>query len=407
MIGKLRLKIVVAVMVVSVALLTALFAVQYRSTREKLEGESVQMMKTIAARPLDPDRQETLSDGIYLPYFAIQMDRRGVYMATGSSQYDLENRNFVLGMMDLAEAMDASVGLIPGYSLRYYRTQSADSRIFVFTDTTVESAVLANLARDSLMLGSGCALVILLLAVLLAVWAVRPVEKAWAQQRQFVADASHELKTPLSVILTNAELLEQQAHGDAALPVGNILTVSRQMRELVQRLLELARADNGSLRDSFAPVDMSDLTREQALLFEPLCFEQGKQLHWDVQPDLWVRGSALYLRQAVEVLLDNACKYTRGNWIALTLKKQGNGLILAVTDPGEPLSREERKLIFKRFYRADTARQGGSFGLGLAIARSAVQEHRGRLWVESRQGVNTFYISLPRLLPPAEKSCNS
>ena len=78
MIGKLRLKIVVAVMVVSVALLTALFAVQYRSTREKLEGESVQMMKTIAARPLDPDRQETLSDGIYLPYFAIQMDRWGV-----------------------------------------------------------------------------------------------------------------------------------------------------------------------------------------------------------------------------------------------------------------------------------------------------------------------------------------
>ncbi len=234
---------------------------------------------------------------------------------------------------------------------------------------------------------------------LLARWAVQPVEKAWQQQKQFVADASHELKTPLTVITTNAELLLQSDGdaGDKQRFSGNILAMARQMRRLVEGLLELARGDNGGQNMPMELLDLTALVEESCLIFEPVAFENGLGLETGLSPAVQVKGSAGHLRQVVEVLLDNAVKYAQGpGTIQVALSAQAGFCRLMVANPGLEIGKEELEKIFHRFYRGDQARSGDSFGLGLAIAQSIVAAHRGKIWAESSGGTNRFFVQLPR-----------
>ena len=234
-------------------------------------------------------------------------------------------------------------------------------------------------------------------------WATRPVEKAWAQQRQFVADASHELKTPLAVIMANAELLQnaEYAEQERLHFSESILIMSHKMRELVERLLELARADNGQSKTDFAPIDFSTLVSDAVLPFEPLFFEKELTLESDVAPGVSVRGDAQHLRQTVEILLDNAQKYSLPGTVKLTLGAHDKSrCLLTVENPAEEISAAELKDIFKRFYRLDKARTGsdsGSYGLGLPIAENFVTEHGGKIWAEYKNGVIIFNVLLPVL----------
>lgn len=205
-----------------------------------------------------------------------------------------------------------------------------------------ERSVIANLVKNSLLIGALSFAVFLVVSLLLARWAVRPVELAWERQRQFVADASHELKTPLTVILSNAQLLGE-AEGDPALRSRlreNILSMSARMRSLVESLLDLARVDSGLAGQTLSRVDLSRVVSEAILPFEPLFYERGLALSSSVEPGIAVKGSAERLSQAVGVLLDNAQKYASpGGSVSVTLSRQGRGhCLIAVENSGEPLS---------------------------------------------------------------------
>lgn len=275
-------------------------------------------------------------------------------------------------------------------------------RRLVFADVTSERATLRNLLETCAIVGLLCFGAFLCVSALLAAWMVKPVDKAWEQQRQFVADASHELKTPLAVIMTNAELLQSPgwAEGEQAKFLDSILTMSRQMRVLVERLLELARADSGQRGAAVETVDLSALAESALLPFEPLFFEQGLTLSGEIEPGVAVRGSGPQLRQVADILLDNARKYSGAEGrVMVVLKRAGKRHCrLSVSSPGEALSKNELKDIFKRFYRADKARsRDGGFGLGLSIAQSIAEQHHGRIWAESGGGLNTFCVELPAI----------
>ena len=269
---------------------------------------------------------------------------------------------------------------------------------YVFADISSEQAVLQNMIHICILVGVIAFGAFLLLSMALARWAVKPVEKAWQQQRQFVADASHELKTPLTVIMTNAELLSDpdslpQQQGQLA---QNILTMSRQMRRLVEGLLELARVDNGAVQKAFEPVALSTLVEDAILPFEPVYFERGLSVKTRIQEGLTVQGSGEHLKQVVEILLDNAMKYSDEGAVWVTLQRQGNAILLKVANPGEAMDEESCRKIFERFYRLDAARSmDGSYGLGLSIAKSIVEDHRGKIWAESKNGWNIFTVQLP------------
>ena len=201
--------------------------------------------------------------------------------------------------------------------------------------------------------------------------------------------------------MTNAELLQDAEKPEArAQFTENIVVMAREMRGLIEGMLELARADSGARREADAAVDFSRLVGRALLPFEPIFFEKGLSLSGEIGKGIVMRGSEAELIHLLEILLDNAQKYSApGGAVWVRLAKNGPGhCLLAVSSPGEPLSPEARRNVFKRFYRVDEARsRDGSYGLGLSIAEAVVKRHRGRIWADSGEGRNTFLVQLPTI----------
>ncbi len=401
MLKKLRLRFVCINMVIVLVMLSVILGTVLHSTRQNLIRESEAMMRSVAENPLQLNWPGSSSSR--LPYFTVRISLTGEVRVTGTSYYNIEDTELLTALLTEALNSEESTGQIKDYNLRFYRTMQPGAEYVIFADISSEKATMRGLWKNSLMVGGAALGVFLLISILLARWAVKPVDEAWRQQKQFVSDASHELKTPLTVILTNAELLQDPSYGEAerARFADNILTMSHQMRGLVEGLLDLARVDNGAVQTSFARVDLSALTESALLPFEPLFFEKGLELKSDIAKDVFCKGSQSHLRQVTDILLDNAQKYSSSGSVEVRLEKQGHShCLLSVTSPGEPLSPEECKAVFKRFYRGDKARSmDHSYGLGLAIAESIVAEHRGRIWCQGGDGKNTFFVQLPTESP--------
>lgn len=399
MLKRLRWKFVGITMLIVFVMLLVIFGTIFRFTRSNLEADSIRMMEEIAEDPFRLGRPGEGEDRVHLPYFTLQIGPLGEILATGGGYYDLSDREFLADVMIAALEAQVQTGILEEHGLRFYRVSTPVSHCLVFADISSEQATLDALVRNCVLIGTAGLLAFFVLSLLLARWAVKPVEQAWIQQRQFVADASHELKTPLTVIMTNAELLRDpdQPETDRAQFAASILTMSRQMRGLVEGLLDLARVDNGSVKLHFETLNLTELVADGVLPFEPVFFEQGLTLQCRLERELRLWGSRDHLRQVLDILLDNAQKYsTPQGLVSVCLSRQGNHALLSVSNPGEDLSREELRDIFKRFYRVDQARTlSGSYGLGLPIAEGIVRLHKGKIWAESRDGIITFFVQLP------------
>lgn len=399
MLKRLRVKIVCFTMAIVTVMLCVIFGLTYYFTKSNLEEESLRMMQLASAGPFQPGRPGERLEGLQLPHFTVQIDESGRVTAMGNGYYDLSDEDFVMELLREARAVGAQAGVLKSYDLRFLAVVIPQGQLFVFADMSMERAALSSLTRTCLGIGVLSLIGFLALSLYLARLAVRPVERAWRQQKQFVADASHELKTPLTVIMTNAELLQSAEQSqEARLRFSdNILAMSRRMRGLVEGLLELARVDNGAIKTAFREVDYSALISDAALPFEPLYFEQELGLTCRIESGIRVRGSESHLRQVAEILLDNAMKYASPKAeVEILLKRQGRHCLFRVSNPGDPIGQEDLKHIFERFYRVDKVRSmSRSYGLGLSIAQGIVSEHHGRIWAESADGINRFCVLLP------------
>ena len=398
MLKKLRVRFICIIMAIVTVMLLAIVFTVIHYTRTNLEQESFRIMESVASDPMQLGAYSEEQNGEF-PYFALQIGRRNEVLAINGGYFDLSDEAVLQDLLLQTLNSEESEGELPEYHLRYCRRVTWDSCTIAFADMTGEDRTVARLTRACAGIGVASFLIFLLISVLLARWMVKPVETSWQQQRQFISDASHELKTPLTVILTNAELLQSPDYApeEKSRFSANILTMATQMRGLVEDLLDLARVDGGMTRAVWEQVDYSALVENAALPFEPLYFESGLELVSDVEPDIFVHGSADHLRRVTEILLDNARKYSDPGRVTLTLKRQNkNQCTLCVANPGAPIAPQDLQNIFKRFYRADAARsRDGSYGLGLPIAEGIVNAHGGRIWAASAGGMNCFYVTLP------------
>ena len=387
MIRSLRRKFIAMTMAVFTALLCVIFGLVIHFTGQNLQAESVRFLRSAAADPLQPGPPGQVRQ----PCFIIRATPWGQSIqSTGG--FDLSDEQMLSDIVALAASAPEPLGVLDQYDLRYFRSQSPTELTLVFMDISAERAAMRNLRLTCAGIGLLALGLFWAVSFLLARWAVRPVERAWEEQRQFVSDASHELKTPLTVILTSAELM--QTDPDPQHP-RSILAMSRRMRELVESLLELARVDNGAVRAAFGELDLSALVADELLPFEPLYFECGLTLESQLEEGLHISGSDRHLRQVLTILLDNALRYSPENAaVRVELTRQGSSALLTVANPGE-LTREQCRSIFRRFYRADPARTAGGSGLGLAIAQGIVADHGGKIWSDSREGTVTLNVSLP------------
>ena len=398
MIRRLRLKFVCITMTIVTVMMTLMFCFQYRTTQVGLEQSSIKALQAAAQGPMGALRPGFGREGDQ-PCFILSLNAWGGLLVDGDKYYDLTDEAMNVAIYNAAYTDGQAYGVLEEYGLRYYRAETPVELRYVFTDIQLEQQTLGQLLRSSVAIGAVGFTGFLIISILLANWAVRPVERAWEEQRRFVADASHELKTPLTVILTNAEMLQEPGHEEAQRQQfsESILTMSHQMRSLVENLLQLARADCGQTKPERTVLDWSRTLERAVLPFEPVYFEQGLLLESDIESGVTLAGNEAQLSQVAEILLDNARKYSApGGIVRLTLRTQGRQAVLAVASPGAILTAQQCRDIFRRFYRVDEARsRDGSYGLGLSIAERIVSDHRGKIWAEGRDGINTFFVSLP------------
>lgn len=398
MIRKLRLKIVgISVVTVAAVLICALVVLTLSTRSQMSQGSEARLYAALEGKL---DRSE-LPGSSGLPCFVAEVYSGGTLRLSGSSYYNLENQELVTEIVQTALEQDSDSGVLKDYSLRYLRRVGALSVRIAFTDCSVEQATVRSLLLRSVLIALAALVILTGLSYWLAGFAVRPVRRAWQEQKQFISDASHELKTPLTVILSSSELAAEERDPEKTRRyVEGIHAESLRMKGLVEDMLTLARTENGTNQVQSA-VDLSDTVLESVLAFEPVAFESGRELSYDIQPGLETQGVAVQLRRLADILLDNAVKYAAaGTSIRLLLRREGRNALLQVENRGETIPAEKIPHLFDRFYRADESRAGGEgFGLGLAIAQNIAKNHGGSIGCTSEDGVTRFTVTLP--LPKA------
>lgn len=285
-------------------------------------------------------------------------------------------------------------------SVRYVKAVEGSKVKIAFNNLGASSGNLVVFAVSVLGALTLGIIVYFLFSLFLARIALRPVEDSWKKQKQFVADASHELKTPLSVILANTDILA--SHKEETVEsqmkwVENTRAEAVRMAELVNQLLFLAKNDDG-LKVQMQDVNFSNCVEGIVLGYDAVFYEKKHKFSYEVTPDVWVVGNEGQLKQLVTILLDNANKYSKGEGnITLRLQNNGKHCTLTVANDSEQLSEEQLSHLFDRFYTVDNSRNknNGGNGLGLNIAQVICQTHNGSIRVSCENGRTAFEVTLP------------
>ena len=407
MIKQLKWKMVMVVMVIVTIIVGFVCAIFYHTTTQGIRRASVEMLMhaaeggpmRVAGRGKAPEWEQR-PDNNALAYFLIQVDNTGEVLNTEGDAFHFEVEPSALVRAALAGAED--IGELKEYKLRFVRRRIPDGWRIAFNSIGFEQQFSLSVLVTSLLIGCGALFLFFLLSLGLAHWATRPIEQAWTRQKQFIADASHEIKTPLTVILSNADMLCNH-YGDQDAQLGrwldNIRAEGALIRRLVESMLFLARSDACmSAQEPAQRVDWSDAVESSVLTFEPLIFEHGLSIESEIQPGYIVQGSPDRLRWLADILLDNAVKYTLpGGQIHVTLTaEQGKHALLTVSNPSPEITDDQAGKLFDRFFRLDPARTGQKgYGLGLSIAQSIVVSCKGKIWMTYRLGTAFFYVRLP------------
>ena len=300
----------------------------------------------------------------------------------------------------VANAEDGS-GELAAQGLLFQKRTVEDATYVAFADASSTTSW-QSLAFTLGIAGLLTLAVFFVIALMLSKWALRPVEEAWTMQRQFVADASHELKTPLTVVLANTSILLKHPESSIASQsqwIESTQVEAESMQGLVNEMLELAQVESRA-NVAHEPLDFSDMVAGQTLQFESVAFERGCRFEESIAEGVTVDGDATRLRKMTSTLIENALKYVDdGGLVEVRLSSAGGTATLSIRNTGSTISAEDLPHIFDRFYRTDKARTSGTggYGLGLAIAREVAREHDGDITCASGADGTTFTVTLPVL----------
>ncbi|MFR7907434.1 MAG: sensor histidine kinase [Oscillospiraceae bacterium] len=284
------------------------------------------------------------------------------------------------------------------YLLKYNPPKNNYS--IVFLDRTLEISTINRLLFIFIIITGIGLIFIFFISILLANWTIKPVAKAWDQQKQFIADASHELKTPLTVISTNTDVILSNSNDTVESQskwLNYIKNETIRMTKLVNSLLYIAKYDANETKILLKKINLSNIISSICLQYEPLIYENNKKLITNIDNNITIMGDEDKIKQLLNILMDNALKYSLNNGIikiSLKKNKQSN-VYITVSNSSETINKEQLNKIFDRFFRIDSSRNrktGGS-GLGLNIAKSIVEIHKGSINVMNKDNITSFIIT--------------
>ncbi len=358
-------------------------------------NREIQIQRVPIPGTLTMSRDELLSI-LTAPLFAVKLDSEGSVTFFGDFQTRTPLEAGKLeGALETIAQRHMGGGRVGVY--RYYKAEKSYGSFVAVTDSSqgFERTFIRHLSLASIVVSMPILFILLLVSVFLSRFALTPAEDAFRKQKQFISDAGHELKTPLSTISVNAAVLQDEVGENKYLDC--IQSEARRMDGLVRQLLEVTCVEDGESKPHWERFSLSDAIYQSTLPFESLAFERGIHYGVEIAEDCFWVGDGELLRQVATILLDNAFKYTDdGGEVSISLAREGRRFVLQVFNTGAGISQEDLPHIFERFYRCDKARPGnGSYGLGLSIAQAAVRACGGSIQVESELGHGaTFSVIL-------------
>lgn len=325
-------------------------------------------------------------------FFSVAVLPDGSYALNDTSRVTGLDSSELTRVAEKALSGKKSAGFVEDYMFAI--TEQRGGRIALFMNCETKLTRVRRLALISGAACVGCILLAWLLVALFSSRAIRPLAENAIQQKQFITDAGHELKTPLTVISANMDVL--------ALELGKnewVQSTQKQvanMRGLVNELIYLSRLDEEDARLRQTEADLSALVRETAEPFAGMAEFSGKSMALEVESGLRLTGDEAMLRRLVSILCDNAVKYApEGDTITVSLRRSGKGVLLS-TENGlsEPLDDEALRHLFDRFYRADASRsrESGGYGIGLSVAKAIAEKHGGSIRAERRDPRRIAFI---------------
>ena len=423
MIRRLRKKFIaaaiVAVFLVLLVLIGAINALNYRSLVSEADGTLQILAENRGSFPRQmfreqdrpPDKQAPPNEGNNAPLG----ERRW-----GNGELAYQSRFFTAWFSDdglsrinldnlaslseeeaaaLAESVYAA-GRAKGFAdeYRYARAECGGETMLVFLNCQRELATFRGFLYASVGISLGGTLAVFLLLLLFSGRIVRPIAESYEKQKQFITDAGHELKTPITIIRADADVLGSELGGENEW-ISDIRTQTSRLAELTSDLIYLSRMEEENAALQMQELSLSELVDETARSFQALARSKGKSFSASVAPDLHAAGDEKALGKLVSILLDNAMKYsTENGWVELKLDQVGRSARLTVRNSTPPMEKGNKERLFERFTREDRSRnsESGGFGLGLAIAKAVAEAHKGRIRAESEDGASlTVTTELP------------
>ena len=280
--------------------------------------------------------------------------------------------------------------------LNKYSYNYSDDVIVVINTQNINDRLIVTLVK-SLVLLFIFEIIIYYISKVMTKNITKPAEDAFKKQKDFIADASHELKTPLAVIMASSDELKSDKKNKKY--VDNIKYESERMNNLIKSLLDLSKLENGISIDNYKEENISKIIEKVSLTFEAVAFEQNIEIETNIEKNITFKCSKDEIERLISILLDNAIKHSyKDSTIIVNLSKDKNNINIEITNSGDPIKAGDEEKIFERFYRADKSRnrEANRYGLGLAIAKNIVTNHNGTIKAYSKDKKTTFKINLKK-----------
>ena len=347
--------------------------------------------------PRDLDNMMIMDNEVY----TVKLDKDGnitdIY-SHGNTSDDFDIEKIASGIRDTVSDSTSDLIFIGNLYHDDYSYKYRNSDLIVVLNNEERSSKLRTLLIGSVVFFIFMEAFLFLVSRLITGWIVKPAEEAFRRQKEFIADASHELKTPLAVIMASADELKSDETADKNEQyIENIRYESDRMNRLITGLLNLSKLEDDRPAVSYMEEDLSKIIEKTCLSFDGVAFEQSVMIQTDIEDNLKLKCSKDEMEKMISTILDNAVKHSyRDTTVRVTAHRIKGGIMIKIINSGDPIPDEDKERIFERFYRSDRSRDRSDnrYGLGLAIARRIALNHNGDIKAYSRDGDTTFEIML-------------
>lgn len=409
MIRTLKIKFMVVTIVLVSFIILGVFFVIYHTNARYIYDKSVMDLKNISTISLsDLTNPDSFSSNYKkfqsTPIVIVSLNNDGKILSQIKSNISIDDDS-LKNAIKIARENNKEVGTISDMEMRYYIKKGLFYEKISFIDISRENRTLEALLINLIISGIATVIVFFIIDLLMVSKVLKPVAIAWEQQKQFIADASHELKTPITVLLANMDILEDNKDSTIKEQMKWINSTKQeaiQMKNLIEEMLFLAKTDAHKIKPVTTQINISDILISQILSLEVIAFEKNVQIIYDeVEEDVFIKANEKQIVNLIIILLENAIKYCYENTnINVTLKKEVDKIKMEINNMGPIIPKEDLSNIFERFYRVEKSRnkEHGGYGLGLSIAKKIAQENNLKIMADSnKQKGTTFKVIMNRI----------